>query len=74
MVSTSRLRVDFLKQAVERAENDIANNADEMGTEVDEVRRYFEWVKNGICPEDRLELSQRISGLSRKRKPLAGRP
>jgi hypothetical protein len=62
MVTTSRLRADFIWRAAERVENMIAYQADEIGTAVEELRRYFEWVKDSICPEERLQI-----------KPLAGR-
>jgi hypothetical protein len=48
----------------------IAYQADEVVTAVEELRRYFEWVKDGICPEERLQISQRISGLSTKTKAV----
>jgi hypothetical protein len=70
MVTTSRLRADFIWRAAERVENMIAYQADEIGTAVEELRRYFEWVKDSICPEERLQISQRISGLSTKTKAV----
>jgi hypothetical protein len=70
MVTTSRLRTDFIRRAAERVENMIAYQADEVVTAVEELRRYFEWVKDGICPEERLQISQRISGLSTKTKAV----
>ena len=70
MVTTSRLRTDFIRRAAERVENMIAYQADEVVTAVEELRRYFEWVKDSICPEERLQISQRISGLSTKTKAV----
>lgn len=59
-----RLRTGFLKQAVARVRELVADGEiDEALMAADQVRNYFEWVKKDISPEDRGPISEQITAL-----------
>jgi hypothetical protein len=59
-----KLRTNFLKRAVQQVKDMVAHGRkDEALKAFHEVRRYFEWVKEGISPEDRGPIFEQLQAL-----------
>jgi hypothetical protein len=65
-----RLRTGFLKEAIARVRELAAHGEiDEALMAADQVRSYFEWVKEDISPEDRAPIFEQIIALPGTFKP-----
>jgi len=59
-----KLRTNFMKRAVQRVREMVAHGrVEEALTALQEVRRYFEWVREGISPEERGPIFEQIRAL-----------
>jgi hypothetical protein len=61
-----RLRTDFLSRAVLQVRRMVVQSEfEEVRVAADELRRYFEWVKDEILPAERRQLFEQIQALQR---------